>query len=697
MWEGIYIGRTRIQSPRTLSLIGLATLCSAAAAQEQAERGLLEPSPLPPAIHATRLDYSEFEVPEAVTVITQADIRRAGFLEISEIFRSVPGFRIVKIGDESRVSYHGTTVSQNRRMLITIDGRSVLIGDGQYVEFDRLPIELEDIERVTITRGPNGAAYGDNAFLASIDFKTIGRDAPRGVSIRAGGGHNDRRSAAASINEQIGGYAVQFSAAADRDGGYDHYDSLNTPRDDGKDTKRARLAIEREFVEGSRWRLDSSIYDSVNKTGIQLLRFSGEQDNEGKFVAISNEQEFGEFSRLDWFVSHNRQRESLRQLGCYTPEAIAGALAIVTEPARQAQLLAPTQFVPRILGVPLQDTCFFIDLATDSTRNELEVEFESRRGPWRYLLGGSATQIDAESAQRFAGIDQRQRSYRVFGESALAMGNVHASLGVMAQDSSNVQDTELAWRGALNWLFQPNQTLRYSYAHSFRIPSLTETETLWTGEFRFGRRGEPLSTYQLSIPLPIVTSAAALQPETIESHSIGYFGAFLASSMTIDLKVFRETIRDRVEADVFYFSRPPFNADSFSLSGAETEITVRLNDRWRVSGHYSYLDSNARAAFERGMHGDHASSLAMTYRPRSGHEFTTAYYGNSAISGNSYDRYDLVYNYDRQFGETLFRSQLIFQHHVGGVDGIRGNVALLSNEGHFEHLNQVFVNFELMF
>src|SRR5688500_13307288 len=82
--------------------------CSCAFAAEVPDE--LDMTGAAPAIHPTRLDYSEFDVPEAVTVITQEDIRRAGYLEISEIFRAVPGFRIVKIGDESRLGYHGTTV-----------------------------------------------------------------------------------------------------------------------------------------------------------------------------------------------------------------------------------------------------------------------------------------------------------------------------------------------------------------------------------------------------------------------------------------------------------------------------------------------------------------------------------------------------------------------------------------------------------
>src|SRR5262245_59515696 len=74
---------------------------------------------LAPAIHGTRLDYSKFDVPESVTVITQDEIREAGYLKISEIFRAVPGFRVVDVGAEARVSYHGTAARQVRRMLVS--------------------------------------------------------------------------------------------------------------------------------------------------------------------------------------------------------------------------------------------------------------------------------------------------------------------------------------------------------------------------------------------------------------------------------------------------------------------------------------------------------------------------------------------------------------------------------------------------
>jgi outer membrane receptor protein involved in Fe transport len=381
--------------------------CSFAVDARSTDDALADSGAAKPAIHATRLDYSTFEVPEAVTVITQEDIREAGYLKISEIFRSVPGFRIVNIGSESRVSYHGTAARQVRRMLVSIDGRSVLVGDSQYVEFNRLPIAVEDVERVTITRGPNGAAYGDNAFLVSIDFRTVGRNDPRGITLRAGGGHEGRERVGAAVNEQLGPYQVAFSAGRERDGGFEYYNAARSPRNDILEITRGLFSLERES-EHSRWRLDANFYNSQNPTGIETLSFAGSDRNQGQFVALSNQREIGPFSRLDWYVSYNRQREQIRDTGCYTPDAIARTSAAVTNPTQRAELLAPTLFVPELLGVSLTNTCFFTDLNVDSSRKEAGVEFESENGPWRYLVLSEPRRVKpTQKAPSISRVDMR--------------------------------------------------------------------------------------------------------------------------------------------------------------------------------------------------------------------------------------------------------------------------------------------------
>lgn len=683
---------------QALVFIALLTSCQLVLAQASLEQDDLSTGPpLVPAIHATRLNYSEWDVPEAVTVITQEDIWRAGYLEVSEIFRAVPGFRIVKIGDESRLSYHGTTARQNRRMRITVDGHTILIADGHSVEFDRLPIQLEDIRRITITRGPNATAFGENAFLASINFETLAQDDPRGLSLRGGGGDNARRRVGLGVNEQLGRYSVALSAGTERDGGFDYVDTEHTPRRDGKTIDRARLAVSRDVGDSGRLLLDASGYDSEHQIEFRPLRFSGKQRNDGRFIGLAYQHELGDATRIDWLISHNRQSELIRQQGCYTPEAIAAGNAYFTDPVQRMELLAPSLFVPGLLGVSLANTCFFGDIGVESSRTEIEAEYESSDGPWRYALGASAGVSEATSAEVLAGMDAKLRSYRLFSEVARSVGPVHASAGLMAQHASSVTDTQIAWRGALNWQFTPEQMVRYSYARSFRVPSLVETEASWAGEFHFGRRNEPLSSYTFSLPLPNRTIDRRLTTERIEAHSLGYFGAFRNSALTLDIKLFTEHLSNPVEAGVIHFSSPPFNSAPFTLRGAETEVELRASERWRISGQYSYLDTSARTVFEQGLHGRHAGSFALTYQPAPEHQLTAAYFGNSAISELSYGRYDLVYAYHRALKQWQWRSQLIFQYYAQEAHGIRNILPHLTDEAYFDRREQFFAYVELIF
>jgi iron complex outermembrane recepter protein len=680
----------------TLALVSLASFGPSLAAETPTDDSFSGTALLPPAIHVTRLNYSEFDAPEAVTVITQEDIRLAGYLEVSEIFRAVPGFRIAKIGPETRLSYHGTAVRQNRRMQVTIDGRNALIGDGQYVEFNRLPIDINDIARVIITRGPNGAAYGDNAFLASIAFETIGPDNAQGVSVRAGGGYNDRARYGVSANQTWGKFNFAFAVGRNRDSGYDYQDEIRSPRKDDKRVERGHLGIEYAETDRSKWRLDANAYDSEHQSMISSLLLDRMQENDGQFISLSNRREISESSRFDWLISHNRQEERSQNIGCFDLQTATAFLSAIADPTLR-MLFLQTPVVPGILGVPVEDTCFIMPLDAESDRTDLEIEYEFRTQAGKYLFGASGSTINASSAEYFANQPQEQQIYRVFGETAYTLGNVNLSLGAMGQDADNVSKTQVAWRGAANWQLRREQMLRYSYARSFRIPSLVETETLWAGEMVFGRRGEALSTYRLRIPLPLITNRVAIRPETIESHALGYFGSLLNSGTVIDIKLFDEKIRRPVESNIFYFSSPPFNARAYSLSGAELELSTRLNEQWRIKGQYSYLDTDASSMFERGLYGKHAGSLSVTYRPIAGHDFTIAYYRNSTISGNSYDRYDLAYNHRRNFGQRDLHLQAVLQHHIGGVDGIDGAGPFQTEESYYIHRTQIFVFAELTF
>ena len=651
---------------------------------------------MPAAIHSTRLDYSKFDSPEAVTVITSEDIRNAGYLDVPEIFRSVAGFRIVKIGVESRVSYHGTSDRENRRMRVTINGRNVLIGDGQYVEFNRLPIALKDISRVTITRGPNGAAYGDNAFLANIDFETMGPNDAHGSYIRAGGGYNGRSNYGLGTNQQVAGFEVALSASSDHNGGYDYKDTNKTPRYQGEQVDRGQLTISRTFNEHSVWEFNTSTYDSDNKIG--TLNQLGIQKNYGAFFELSNKTDIGENSRIDTAISHNHQSELQRQNGCFDPLTVSDWLSAISSPALQGQLQGAIGGVSAALRVPPSNVCFYDDLNVDSQRTDAEVEYESRIGAWRYVAGASTTKIDAKSEGYWDGIEQHQHTGRGFAETSYSVGTLHFSLGGMAQHSDNVDNTQFGDRAAINWTVTPTQSLRYAFTQSFRVPSLIESVTLWHATFCFRRFDQPLGTVDFCQgPPQIITSSIKVKPEHITSNSLGYFGSFLGDALTVDVKVFNDKISDPITSNFFFFSPPPSNGHAFTLRGIETETSLRINPQWSIKGQYSYLHSDAIESFELGMQGSTAESIGVVYRPTNAHTLALSYYGNSQISGNNYSRVDLAYNYVHYFGKNQLKLQLIYQDHITNLDGVSAPGLLGSDEGVFKYTQQFFGNFEIGF
>ena len=108
-----------------------------------------------------------------VSVITADDIHYSGLTNIPEILQFVPGVDVVQI-DRNRfaVGVRGLHDFISDRTLTLVNGRiadSPLFGGS---EFYRLPVLLDDIERIEVVRGPGGAAWGANAFTGVINIIT---------------------------------------------------------------------------------------------------------------------------------------------------------------------------------------------------------------------------------------------------------------------------------------------------------------------------------------------------------------------------------------------------------------------------------------------------------------------------------------------------------------------------------------------
>ena len=148
----------------------------------------------PMVLTASRIQQSPLDTPAPVTVIDRETIQASGFTEIQDLMRLVPGFQVASW--YGGAPYHGSTIVTNhgmgsafpRTLLVMLDGQSVVDPIKGIVDWEDLPVRVQDIERIEVVRGPNQASYGAGAYNGVINIITRqpGEDAGGVVSLSAG-------------------------------------------------------------------------------------------------------------------------------------------------------------------------------------------------------------------------------------------------------------------------------------------------------------------------------------------------------------------------------------------------------------------------------------------------------------------------------------------------------------------------------
>jgi len=168
---------------------------------------------LPVLLTASRLPQDREDAPVAVTLIDREMIEASGFTEVAELMRLVPGMIVgFDRGHTPVAGYLMLESFLSRRMQVLVDGRSIYTPTLGGPVWSMLPLNIDDIERIEVIRGPNGASYGSNSFLGVINIITrapgldsgwdarmsLGDDSMQEYSLRTGGseGNADYRFAA---------------------------------------------------------------------------------------------------------------------------------------------------------------------------------------------------------------------------------------------------------------------------------------------------------------------------------------------------------------------------------------------------------------------------------------------------------------------------------------------------------------------
>ncbi|MEM9847917.1 MAG: TonB-dependent receptor [Bacteroidota bacterium] len=162
-------------------------------------------------IRENRLELPFSEASRSITVITRAEIEAAPAISVPELLQYVAGVDIRQRGVhgvQTDVSIRGGTFDQT---LVLING--IKMSDPQTGHHAmNLPIDIENIERIEVLKGPGARVFGQNAFAGAINIITKTPE-EQFVKVKLQAGQNGLlgfRGSAAYSNEKSNHY-ISFS------------------------------------------------------------------------------------------------------------------------------------------------------------------------------------------------------------------------------------------------------------------------------------------------------------------------------------------------------------------------------------------------------------------------------------------------------------------------------------------------------
>lgn len=158
-----------------ISLAGISTF--AADSQDVNDldiNSLLDQIVLSASKHAETLE----EAPANVFVVDRKMIDSYGLLSVGDALSLVPGFYVTDDYSLSQIGVRGASAfgDWNSRVMVLIDGRPT--GE-QYAgsnSIDNVGLDMDNIERIEVIKGPSSSLYGSNAFFGLINIITIKPD-----------------------------------------------------------------------------------------------------------------------------------------------------------------------------------------------------------------------------------------------------------------------------------------------------------------------------------------------------------------------------------------------------------------------------------------------------------------------------------------------------------------------------------------
>jgi len=401
---------------------------SALASGYQSEQDYLQEFPV--VLSASRLSQPLSEAPNAMTVINREMIKASGFRTIADLFRLVPGMYVgYENGHKPIVGYHGSIEQYSHRMQVLVDGRSVYLPPFNSVNWEDIPLHIDDIERIEVVRGPAAASYGANSVQGVINIITYDAAYTHGNTVSVTKGNGGIEDVSARLGKTGADLDYRLTLGYRADNGFDAA-VLN----DGNATRLANLRA--NYHPGTSDSLDIQLgYD-------EGVRGEGGQTASVTFGDTRSHSDFQQFTWLHALPQFDEIKINFYRIGQHSKDK---------------------SFMPAAVDINVY-------------RHDLELQHTMHTGANNRLVWGVGLRSDSAEASLAGNFKMTQSldqsrlfahdEWRITDSALLNAGAMLENDGMGHRNTSP--------RVSLNYHLTPQHTLRAGTSVAYRSPAMFE-------------------------------------------------------------------------------------------------------------------------------------------------------------------------------------------------------------------------------
>jgi iron complex outermembrane recepter protein len=444
----------------------------------------------PVLLTASRLRQPQSDIPNAATVIDRAMIIASGFRHLADLFRLVPGMYVgYADGHTPIVAYHGSTDKYARRMQVMIDGRSVYLPPYGGVDWEDLPLQIDDIDSIEVIRGPAAASHGENSLQGVINIRTRDAASVQGMKVSVARDSGGESAIAAHLGQSISPVLdYRLSLESRRSAGY------GTPV--WHDASHTRLATVR------------ANYHPTNNDSLDVQLGMNEGARDLGILGRTTEpfrtaQTHSDFQQLNWL--HTQPSGDELKVSYY-----------------------------HLYRAYQDNSAQAIDLESNQVqRRDLELQHTLQLGAKNRLVWGAGWRYDSVQSPLNFGVPYLStHQLRAFAHDEWRITpQAVFNLGTMIEQDG-LGHTDQSPRLSLNYHLSPEQTLRIGASIAYRSPVLVEDFS--NTQYKVGRQ---------------YRAVGGLRPERMMSREIGYLAEFPAQHLSLDARGYLDQVSDLIFID----------------------------------------------------------------------------------------------------------------------------------------------------